>query len=496
MTLYTKDGSVKAHKLVLASISPYFYNLFKENKHEHPYILLYGVSFKCLQYLIEVIYYGNSNVPHDDLEAVYQLATEFGVFEHLINSASNDVNFSQTSPTESLHNRDTRYKGQKRVAVDFQDFEEGKENNFDNLELQKSVQNQQSPLVTEPIKEEVVTPVSDSTESFIFLSGSNNMAPKLNAWARKQRKFKCSLCSSSFKRASHLSRHQLVHTGERPYACNQCDKAFSRHDKLKHHIRKSHMAHTEVLVEDYDPLETNSSNLCLSDASVRVQSPTSSDISIKQDNFLPKEVCPTPELSPLDLGLRRLDHSSSAPICKISNVASLANGDVFTPPVKKGRGRPRKHTPISTPNPLVIKRGRGRPRIHPANTTTKVGNYDITNLPFGDLDLLTNSFENNPEDAGSAMDIPEILEPLVEIQTEQQFVEQSPDKSNNEPQKSDDNFIGRIGQCTVTLEGNNGNSETVNSQDNVKEKEELSDMKNLSSKIEQVVKIGDRKSVV
>ena len=64
--------------------------------------------------------------------------------------------------------------------------------------------------------------------------------PKLSAWAKKQRKFKCDLCPSSFKRSSHLTRHQLVHTVERPFACDQCDKAFSRHDKLKHHIRKTH----------------------------------------------------------------------------------------------------------------------------------------------------------------------------------------------------------------------------------------------------------------
>lgn len=108
-------------------------------------------------------------------------------------------------------------------------------------------QNDSVESLEPPILEKCI-PESQEQLSFVeemSIASNNSPAksdepPKLSAWARKQRKFKCELCPSSFKRSSHLTRHQLVHTGERPFACEQCDKAFSRHDKLKHHIRKAH----------------------------------------------------------------------------------------------------------------------------------------------------------------------------------------------------------------------------------------------------------------
>lgn len=55
-----------------------------------------------------------------------------------------------------------------------------------------------------------------------------------------RRKFHCSHCGKSFKTKSHLQRHILTHTGEKPYHCNRCGSKFNQSSSLRNHIIAIH----------------------------------------------------------------------------------------------------------------------------------------------------------------------------------------------------------------------------------------------------------------
>ena len=64
-----KDGKeVDAHKVVLASTSPFFLELFQRNKHPHPLVFMKGIKGEDLLAMVEFLYIGEVNVGKENLD--------------------------------------------------------------------------------------------------------------------------------------------------------------------------------------------------------------------------------------------------------------------------------------------------------------------------------------------------------------------------------------------------------------------------------------------
>ena len=102
VTLACEDGQqMEAHKVILASSSPFFQKILQKSKHPHQLIYLKGFHSKDLMSILDFLYFGEANVYQENLDSFLAIAEEIQL-KGLTRQTIPDLVEEQENPTHKI----------------------------------------------------------------------------------------------------------------------------------------------------------------------------------------------------------------------------------------------------------------------------------------------------------------------------------------------------------------------------------------------------------
>jgi len=105
VTLACDDDQIQAHKVILSACSPFFRQILKRNRHEHPLLYLKGVKYIDLMSVLNFMYHGEVNVAQDELNSFLAIAEDLKVKGLTQNKSENVPKQKQEIPAPKQHPR-------------------------------------------------------------------------------------------------------------------------------------------------------------------------------------------------------------------------------------------------------------------------------------------------------------------------------------------------------------------------------------------------------
>jgi len=73
------EEQVSAHKVILSACSPFFRQVLRRHKHQHPLLYIRGVSLSDLESVLAFMYHGEVNIAQQDLNSFLAIAEDLKV---------------------------------------------------------------------------------------------------------------------------------------------------------------------------------------------------------------------------------------------------------------------------------------------------------------------------------------------------------------------------------------------------------------------------------
>jgi len=229
------DKQIKAHKVVLSSLSQKFQNILMNNSHPHPLIYFRKIEFSLLEALVHFIYLGRVEVKNEALSDFINLANEFEVEGLKHNQAETVVEL----------NVDTRLKNMDYGILEKSAKKPDKTSDqLDFIRIKDESQDVTENSQEYEFRELEALEVSSATENYSLLNrrseSEKNYEPLMSSNVIEKNIKRCDDCNKTYGTDGGLWLHKMsAHKGVR-FPCRHCDYGATTKSNLKRHISKYH----------------------------------------------------------------------------------------------------------------------------------------------------------------------------------------------------------------------------------------------------------------
>jgi len=233
VTLATDDGQhVQAHKIILATGSYFFNDMFMKSNLTNMLVYLKGIGSKNLEHIMEFLYTGVTSIPQEDLKQFLDTGKELGV-----KGLQFDV---QNSPSKlSVEKKECN---STKANLN----EEGSVvNAFTDCHIESTVSDDPSSHTT---KDDTIDNIADfviKTEEIDLQVNINeefdDTGKKLEQMIGKiEGGWNCNVCGRISTKKQNMRHHVETHIEGISHKCRLCSKTFNVKRYLQQHISNMH----------------------------------------------------------------------------------------------------------------------------------------------------------------------------------------------------------------------------------------------------------------
>ena len=223
VTLACEDGQqLEAHKVILATSSPFFEKIFKRNRHPHPLIYWRGFKSEDLASILDFLYFGEANVYQENLASFLAIAGEL----ELQGLTLSDIMQVQEA---FVINHKTMPKTEKP-------FEIPKTQNSDDQNTHDAEEVQEVTVRALPNEFSGDLEALDEKVKSMMERSEN----RIKTGSRQTTALICKVCGKEGQRHHIIEHIEANHLEGISIPCDHCGKAFGARVNLKQHKARSH----------------------------------------------------------------------------------------------------------------------------------------------------------------------------------------------------------------------------------------------------------------